>query len=126
MAIVYQKSKNGKTTYAYQQTSVYDPSVGYSRTSKKILGKLDPSGNIVPTGKVGRPRKKPQEATGTSNAVEAELERTKVRLTELALEMKDSESVISRLREENARLTAEKAAQDAIIIKLKQILGMSP
>jgi hypothetical protein len=58
MAIVKYKNQSG-VTYAYEQTSVYDPEKKQSRPIRKYLGRVDPeTGEIISTqGKRGRPRK---------------------------------------------------------------------
>lgn len=49
--------KNG-TQYVYESTPHYDKDKKQSRPIRKLIGKIDPeTGNIVPTGKRGRPRK---------------------------------------------------------------------
>ena len=58
MTIVKYKNQSG-VTYAYEQTSVYDPEKKQSRPKRKYLGRVDPeTGEIISTkGKKGRPLK---------------------------------------------------------------------
>lgn len=58
MPIVKYKNQSG-VTYAYEQTSMYDPEKKQSRPIRKYLGKVDPeTGEIISTkGKRGRPPK---------------------------------------------------------------------
>lgn len=72
MPIVKYKNQSG-VTYAYEQTSVYDPEKKQSRPVRKYLGRVDPeTGEIISTeGKRGRPPKKQAVAdnadTGTAD-----------------------------------------------------------
>lgn len=58
MSIVKYKNQSG-VTYAYEQTSNWDPIKKQSRPKRKCLGRVDPeTGEIIPSnGKRGRPRK---------------------------------------------------------------------
>ena len=58
MPIVKYKNQS-RVTYAYEQTSMYDPEKKQSRPIRKYLGKVDPeTGEIISTkGKRGRPPK---------------------------------------------------------------------
>lgn len=58
MSIVKYKNQSG-VTYAYEQTSSYDPEKKQSRPVRKYLGRVDPeTGEIIQTtGKRGRPAK---------------------------------------------------------------------
>ena len=58
MSIVKYKNQSG-VTYAYEQTSVYDPEKKQSRPKRKYLGRVDPeTGEIISTeGRKGRPPK---------------------------------------------------------------------
>ncbi|MCD8211692.1 MAG: hypothetical protein LUC17_01530 [Oscillospiraceae bacterium] len=53
-------------TYVYDAVNYYDPEKKQSRSRRKLVGRLDPeTGEVVPCGKPGRPRK---NATETPNA----------------------------------------------------------
>ena len=57
-SIVYQQNKKTGVVYAYENHPFWDSEKKQSRSTRKLLGKLDPStGNIVPTR--GRNTKKP-------------------------------------------------------------------
>jgi hypothetical protein len=66
MTIVKYKNQSG-VTYAYEQTSAYDPEKKQSRPVRKYLGRVDPeTGEIISTkGKRGRPPKKQAGADNT-------------------------------------------------------------
>ena len=67
MAIVKQYHKDVDTTYVYESESYWDAEKKQTRSTRKLLGKLDPeTGEIIPTGKRGRKRKEATaEGTGT-------------------------------------------------------------
>ena len=88
-------------TYAYDQTSVYDPVKKQSRPVRKYLGRVDPeTGEIISTkGKRGRPpkaetaAKHPEEAAAVPGApgeeMVRELEALRARLQEKEEENRD-------------------------------------
>ena len=57
MAIVKSKNKKTGITYVYESESYWDPEKKQPRNNRKLIGKLDEAGNIVPTGGRGRKRK---------------------------------------------------------------------
>ncbi len=57
MAIVKSKNKQTGITYIYESESYWDPEKKQPRNHRKLIGKLDDEGNIVPTGSRGRKRK---------------------------------------------------------------------
>lgn len=62
MAIIKQYHKDTDTTYVYESISYWDPEKKQSRSKRRVIGKLDPvTGEIIPTGKRGRPRKQKQK-----------------------------------------------------------------
>lgn len=69
MPIVKYKNQSG-VTYAYEQTSMYDPEKKQSRPIRKYLGKVDPeTGEIISTkGKRGRPPKQQTDMDGGTAA----------------------------------------------------------
>ena len=69
MPIVKYKNQSG-VTYAYEQTSSYDPDRKQSRPIRKYLGRVDPeTGEIIPTaGKRGRPPKAAGESKSDNSS----------------------------------------------------------
>ena len=58
MAIIRQKDKKSGIIYVYEQSSHWVPELKQPRSKRRLIGKVDPdTGLVVPTGKVGRPRK---------------------------------------------------------------------
>lgn len=59
MSQVKYTTPNG-TIYVYENESYWDKELKQPRNRRKLIGKIDPvTGEIVPTGKKGRPRKTP-------------------------------------------------------------------
>lgn len=58
MSIVKLLNKKTGISYVYESKSYWDPQKKQSRNTRRIIGKIDPeTGEIVPTGPRGRPRK---------------------------------------------------------------------
>lgn len=63
MSIVKSKNKKTGITYVYESESYWDPEKKQPRNHRKLIGKLDEDGNVIPTGSRGRKRKEvPHEA----------------------------------------------------------------
>ena len=61
-SIVRSYNKRNNTYYVYESTSYWDASTKTPRNHRRLIGKIDPiSGEVVPTGKRGRPRKTADE-----------------------------------------------------------------
>lgn len=61
---------NNKTgvTYVYEGENYYDKESKRTRTKKRLIGKLDAEGNIVPTGKRGPSSKAKSKVAGYSHS----------------------------------------------------------
>lgn len=58
MARIEHYDKRVGITYVYESESYYDSENHQSRSKRKLIGKIDPeTGEMVPTGKKGRPSK---------------------------------------------------------------------
>lgn len=56
MSIVKVFNKKTGVTYVYESESYWDPEKKQPRNRRKLIGKLDENGEIVPTGKKGKPQ----------------------------------------------------------------------
>ena len=66
--IIRNKDKRNGIVYVYESTSYWDPETKMPRCHRKLIGKEDPeTGEIVPTGKRGRPKKNAAEAQQISS-----------------------------------------------------------
>ena len=98
--------RNG-ITYLYESESYYDPEKKQSRSKRKLLGKIDPvTGELVPTGKKGRPKKeKAAEEDKESRPGATEAEKALSReLREKDKEIERLKRRIETLEEENGNL----------------------
>lgn len=58
MATVKHYDPRVNTTYVYDSKKVHDKTTNKTKLVRKLIGKIDPdTGEIVPTGRVGRPLK---------------------------------------------------------------------
>lgn len=65
MAQIKYFDKRVGITYVYESESYYDQEKHQSRSKRKLIGKIDPeTGEMIPTGKKGRPSKNPDVSTG--------------------------------------------------------------
>ncbi len=62
MSIVKNTNKKTGITYVYESESYWCPELKQPRNRRKLIGKLDEAGNIVPTGKRGRKSKEEKAA----------------------------------------------------------------
>ena len=103
-------------TYAYEQTSKYDPEKKQSRPVRKYLGRVDPeTGEIISTkGKRGRPPKQDGEAAVKPDggdyealykdkclelkAIKKELDRMAARNEQLSLRVEELEKVLASIQ----------------------------
>lgn len=97
-SIVYCTSKSG-IKYAYQSESYWDKEKKQPRCRRKLLGRVDENGNIVPTGKRGRPKK--TETPATPSAVSPEVSE--------GSETEDLKKQLTDVLQENQRLQQENA-----------------
>ena len=101
MATIRQYRKETQTTYVYDAVSKYDPEK--KRTTyvhRRLIGKVDPlTGNVVPTGKPGRPRKKPAESSQvTEKPAEGTPDEYKKALAQLRQELAEEKKRSARMR----------------------------
>ena len=127
MPIVHQYNKANDTTYVYDVQSYYVPSIHQSRKKKRLIGKIDPTtGEVVPTGPRGRPRKNSAEPTGRKDTKDkpegSELEAAKKRLAECAQKIDQLDGTVSDLKSENAILRNKVNDLTTKIGKIQQII----
>lgn len=119
MSIVKITSPKTGITYVYEQTAIWNKEKKQARPKRKLIGKLDENGNVVPTGGKGRPRKNPVP-TPDDNAIVATLKKEVADLSE-ALSL--AEGKIIMLENELKLLKEEKTTTivtvEALLRKLK-------
>lgn len=118
MSIVKQLNKKTGITYVYESKSYWDPEKKQGRNKKKLLGKLDPeTGEIVPTGPKGRPRKeKPAPDLSEEEAKRQEMEQKRILSLNQQIAQRDAqiEDLKKEVRSLQSTVTQMKAALSAI------------
>ena len=118
MAIIKQRKKGSNTVYVVEALSRYDPEKKQKRyVYRRIIGKLDPvTGEVVPTGKPGRPPKKP-DAQSTENASSAPPQPEEHTVDECL-------EVINRLRQDLDAARQKSSRQEKLIQAMQKLLAM--
>lgn len=86
MGIVKVHSKKNDTIYVYDSFSYWDKEKKAPRNVKRLIGKIDPeTGEIVPTGKPGRPRKNPLPGEGAAEPEMSQVEKLEDTIAQLRM-----------------------------------------
>lgn len=119
MAIVKQYHKDVDTTYVYESVSYWDAEKKQTRSTRKLLGKVDPeTGEIIPTGKRGRKKKEPtaEEAATFSEQLSTVSAGYMEQIRQQQLTIRQQEMQISELRKRVRQL-------EGVLGKAQEILG---
>jgi hypothetical protein len=116
MAIVKSKNKKTGITYVYESESYWDPEKKQPRNHRKLIGKIDDDGNIIPTGSRGRKRKDEEPQDSREQKVTDELESSLSYYQKRSREM-ETQNVL--LQEQVRKLEKEKVE---LLSELKKIL----
>ena len=122
MRIDYYHNKKNGNTYVYQAESYYDPAKKRCGTRRKLIGKLGENGEVIPTGKRGRPPKQPSvDAENAANPAPSTISSSGIS----AEEVEQGED-IALLHAELARLQIENLELRRIIDSIaKAVSGYS-
>ena len=107
--------------YVYASESYWDKEAKKKREHRKLIGKMDENGNVIPTnGKPGRPRKQREEASPQ--------EKDESKLQQEMEQMKKSyeqrlQSQAERIAELESRLRAMEREEKATIDALEKLLS---
>ena len=108
MAIVRKTDKRTGIVYVYDARSTWIPELKQPRSTTRLIGKIDPStGEVVPTGKRGRPRKNPEKdlkAVSEADATPAKKARIDQELAEMKKRNLELELALQKERTENAHM----------------------
>ena len=123
MAIIKQYHKDTDTTYVYESISYWDPEKKQSRSKRRVIGKLDPvTGEIIPTGKRGRPRKQKTKKEKTQDnqllSADPELQDT-IRKQQITISTLQQQ--IADLQEANQHLRKIIAKADSLSAKSREL-----
>ena len=109
MSFVKLRDKRSGTVYVYESESYWDKEKGQPRNTRKLIGKLDENGNIVPTGRSGRKKKETsnpasdqkevQELRKRLDDAEAAIKEKDLKITMLEKQKKEVESTLRKLLE---------------------------
>lgn len=108
MSLVKLKDKRSGTVYVYESESYWDKEKGQPRNKRKLIGKLDEDGNIVPTEKSGRKKKEQQDSAPAQKEME-----------ELTEKLGKAEEII---REQNLRITLLEKEKKEVESTLRKLL----
>jgi len=108
MAIIKQYHKETGITYVYESVSYWDPDKKQSRSKRKMIGKLDPeTGDIIPTGKIGR-RKKETDSNVRQDFADSNLaslyEQSQSRIKSLELLLSEKQTELDELNRKHKKL----------------------
>lgn len=112
------KVKNPKTgiTYVYESESYWDKDLKQPRNHRKLVGKLNEKGEIVPTGKKGRPK-----SSSTDKAIDAgEAAKLREEAQTYAARCSELEYENRRLKRKLSTLQAEKEEAGAQVRRFLQ------
>ena len=124
MAIVYQYDKRHNVTYVYESHSYYDKEKKQSRSSRKILGRLDPATNeIVPTRKRATTSQQASPSESPSAATEEKQQALSDEISILRAQMKQMENQLSQSKKDTDK---EHQKLVNLVNQLKQVLSNYP
>lgn len=116
-SIVKIKNKTTGITYVYESESYWDKEKKQPRNHRTLIGKLDENGEVVPTGKRGRPKKAAVHTPEDQKVLDASEENAAMyrhKLMEAQAENADLRRQIQRLtREKQEILSALKKIMDS-------------
>lgn len=116
MAIVKSKNKKTGITYVYESESYWDPEKKQPRNRRKLIGKLDEDGNIVPTGSRGRKRKEAAAVNPSEERFTDELESSLAYYQKLSLELETQNGLLKK------QIHAKEKEKKELLLEVKAIL----
>ena len=104
-------------TYVYESESYWDKEKKQPRNRRTLIGKLDENGEIVPTGKRGRPRKEDPVLTSEDRR---KVEEKQEDIEYYRQELTNAQTEAAGLRQQVRKLTREK---QEILDTLQKLIG---
>lgn len=119
MAIIRQYRKATDTVYVLEAERIYDPEKKQTRyVHRRLIGKVDPAtGEVIPTGKRGRPRKDPASEDAQDEIAEEEAADAQT-VTELTAK-------IEQLQQELAESKQQISNMNSILQAIQRLLDMN-
>lgn len=117
MAIVNVHNKARGVTYVYESHSYWDKDLKQPRSSRKLIGKLDPvTGQVVPTGRKGRPKQAQKNANHSVTDSRASEDQT-------LLLLKEKDAEILSLKQQLAVAEREIASYRQLVQQVQALMG---
>lgn len=124
--IVRSYNKANNTTYCYESVSYRDPITKKPRSHRRCIGKLNPeTGQIVPTGKRGRPKKEPPEAVEGSVEKKPDSSSKAALLevvTDLRKEQESNKALNDEIRQLRLQMKQVKTAMESVSEAVSKVL----
>ena len=126
MRIVKQYDPRVKITYVYEVTEAhYDPEKKQSRSTRKLIGKLGPDGEIIPTGAKGRPKgstsgNKPKADSGEKQHYEDLLQKKDEKIQELEQRIAGLTATLQTMEKKLTRFQEAAKSTEAMWRKLNE------
>ena len=98
--LIRQYDKRTGKTYFYRQEKIVDEETGKVRYKRSIVGKLGENGEVVPTGKVGRPVKVGQVVVEKDGQVDE----NKDKVNQMVVEIEELEKMVLMMQEKIAKM----------------------
>ena len=113
MARIEHYDKRVGITYVYESESYYDREKQQSRSRRKLIGKIDPeTGEMIPTGKRGRPSKNitPNNETvdykRLSLSLQKQLEKSEDKIKTMEADLKKAKDTINGYQKTIRKISA--------------------
>ena len=117
MAIVNVHNKARGVTYVYESHSYWDKDLKQPRSSRKLIGKLDPvTGEVVPTGRKGRPKQVQKNANHSVTDSKASED-------QMLLLLKEKDAEILSLKQQLAVVEREIASYRQLVQQVQTLMG---
>ena len=117
MAIIRVHNKARNITYVYESESYWDKEKKQPRNHRTLIGKLNENGEIVPTGKRGRPRKEDPVLTDEDRR---KIEKKQEDIEHYKQELTNAQAEAADLRQQVRKLAREK---QEILDTLQKLIG---
>ena len=117
MAIVHVYNRARGVTYVYESQSYWDKELKQPRSNRKLIGKLDPvTGEVVPTGRKGRPKQAQKNANHSVTDSKASEDQT-------LLLLKEKDAEILSLKQQLAVAEREIASYRQLVQQVQTLMG---
>lgn len=120
MSITKSRDNRTGTVYVYESEAYWDKELKAPRNHKKLIGKLDEAtGEIIPTGRRGRPPKVKEGAAPADGAGQADYQKL---YESCAENLRQKQQQILELNAEIAGLKKELKKQGQTLEKIRKLL----